>query len=343
MTMKALRLTETGKPLRMEMRDVPAVGDDDVLIRVRAAGICHSDAHYRAGTSPVVLPVTPGHEVAGLVEAAGARVSGVKAGDRVGVHYMVTCGLCPYCVMGREQFCERGRMIGKHIDGGYAEYLAVPARSVVPLPDEIGFEQGAIMMCSSITSLHALRKSRLRPGERAAIFGIGGLGVSAVQLARAFGALEVFAVDIRPSKLALAAGLGAVPVDAAASDPVEEIRRRTGGRGVDVAVELIGLPGVSRQAVQSAAIFGRVVLVGLSDRLLEIDPYREVLGKEVEIIGASDHLMSEFPLLMEYARRGSLDLAGAVSRTVPLDAGAVNAALDALDGFGEDVRTVIVP
>lgn len=343
MTMKALRLTETGKPLRMEMRDVPAVEDDDVLIRVRAAGICHSDAHYRAGTSPAVLPVTPGHEVAGLVEIVGSRVSGVRAGDRVGVHYLVTCGLCRYCVMGREQFCVRGRMIGKHIDGGYAEYLAVPARSIVPLPDVIGFEQGAIMMCSSITSLHALRKSRLRAGERVAIFGIGGLGVSAVQLARAFGALEVFAVDIRPSKLALAAKLGAVPIDAAASDPVAEIRQRTGGRGVDVAVELIGLPEVSRQAVQSAAVFGRVVLVGLSDRLLEIDPYREVLGKEVEIIGASDHLMSEFPLLMEYARRGSLDLAGAVSRTVPLDAEAVNAALDGLDGFGEDVRTVIVP
>ncbi len=341
--MKALRLTETGKPLRMETRDVPAIGEDDVLIRVRAAGICHSDAHYRSGTSPAVLPVTPGHEVAGVVEAAGSRVTGLKAGDRVGVHYMVTCGLCLYCIMGREQFCIRGRMIGKHIDGGYAEYLAVPARSVVPLPDEVGFEQGAIMMCSSITSLHALRKSRLQAGERIAIFGIGGLGVSAVQLARAFGALEVYAVDIRPSKLELASRLGAVPIDASASDPVEEIRQRTGGRGVDVAVELIGLPGVSRQAVQSVAIFGRVVLVGLSDRLLEIDPYREVLGKEVEIIGASDHLMSEFPLLMEYARRGSLDLTGAVSRTVPLDADAVNAALDALDGFGEDVRTVIVP
>lgn len=343
MKMKAVRLTEVGRPLRMEELDVPAVGDDDVLIAVRAAGICHSDAHYRSGTAPAVLPVTPGHEVAGVVEAAGSRVTGVRAGDRVGVHYMVTCGVCRYCVMGREQFCVAGRMIGKHIDGGYAEYLVVPAKSVVPLPGEIPFDQGAIMMCSSITSFHALRKSRLRAGERAAIFGIGGLGLSAVQLARAFGALEVYAVDIRAPKLKLAAKYGAIPIDASAGDPVAEIRRLTGGHGVDVAVELIGLPHVSRQAVQSAAVFGRVVLVGLSDRLLEIDPYREVLGKEAEIIGASDHLMSEFPLLMEYARRGFLDLSDAVTERIPLDAAAVNSALDGLDRYGDRVRTVIVP
>jgi len=342
-TMKAVQLVEVGQPVQMREVEVPAVSGKDVLVRVRAAGICHSDVHYRAGTSPVLVPLTLGHEVAGVVEQVGPQVTGVRVGDRVGVHYLVTCGQCHYCNVGSEQFCVEGQMIGKHRDGGYAEYVAVPERSVVPLPHEIPFEHGAVMMCSSATSFHALRKSRLRAGERIAVFGVGGLGMSAVQLAQAFGALEVYAVDINPDKLKLAEKLGAIPVDASAGDPVAEILRLTAGAGVDVAVELIGLPAVSRQAVQSLAVFGRAVLVGLTDQLLEVDPYREVLCKEAEIIGVSDHLAAEIPLLLEYARRGLLDLSDVVTRTVPLDARAINEVLDDLEQFGGGGRTVIVP
>ena len=341
--MKAVQLVEIKSPLQMREVDVPAVGAKDVLVRVKAAGICHSDAHYRAGVSPVgFLPITLGHEVAGVVEEVGPQVANVQVGDRVGVHYMVTCGECHYCGIGSEQFCVQGKMVGKHRDGGYAEYIAVPARSIVSLPDEVPFECGAIMMCSSATSFHALRKSRLQPGERVAIFGVGGLGMSAVQLAQAFGALEVYAVDINSDKLQLAEEYGAIPVNAAQSDPVADVLRLTGGKGVDVALELIGLPQTNRQAVQSLAVFGRAVLVGLSDQLMEVDPYREVLGKEAEIIGASDHLASEFLLLLEFARRGLLDLSKVVTRTIPLDADAINAAMDGLDQFGGEVRTVIV-
>src|SRR6185436_3432854 len=154
------------------------------------------------------------------------------------VHYLVTCGECAFCRAGTEQFCPRGEMIGKHRDGGYAEFIAVPERSVFRLPDEIPFEQGAIMMCSSVTSLHGLRKARLQPGETVAVFGVGGLGISAVQLARALGAREVFAVDIQPRKLELARQLGAVPVlsdGSEASDAAGSIRELNQGRGVDVA------------------------------------------------------------------------------------------------------------
>ena len=233
-------------------------------------------------------------------------------------------------------------MIGKHCDGGYAEYIAVPARNAIPLPDEIPFEQGAILMCSSATSLHALRKSGLKPGETVAVFGVGGLGMSAVQLAKAFGAVEVFAVDIHADKLKLAARYGAIPVNAARCDPVAEIQRLTNGRGVDVALEMIGLPQTMRQAVQSLAVFGRAVLVGIAAQPVAIDSYRELLGKEAEVIGSDDHLLQELPLLIEYARRGVLDLSDVVTRTVPLDAEAVNRALDGLERFGSDIRTVIV-
>jgi propanol-preferring alcohol dehydrogenase len=199
------------------------------------------------------------------------------------------------------------------------------------------------MMCSSSTSLHALRKARLQPGETVAVFGAGGLGMSAIQLARGLGSLAVYAVDINAEKLRLAAGFGAIPVDAAQTDPVAELRRLTGGRGVDVAVELIGLPLTMRQAVQSLGVMGRASLAGITQTPFEVDSYRELIGKEAEVIGCSDHLLQEFPLLIEFARRGVLDLSHVVTRTVPLDAGPVNATLDALQQFGGEVRTVIIP
>ncbi len=343
-SMKAIQLIHPGRPLELQEVAVPTVGARDVLVRVKAAGICHSDAHYRAGKSLVrPLPLTLGHEVAGVVEKVGAEVSQFKAGDRVCLHYLASCGECAYCQQGTEQFCTSGAMMGKYRDGGYAEFIVMPARSVFRLPAEIPFEQGAIMMCSSATSLHALNKARLRAGESVAIFGVGGLGLSAIQLAKVFGASEVFAVDIQPGKLALAERFGAVPVNAAACEPVAEIGRLTGGRGVDVALELIGLPLTMRQAVQSLAIQGRAALAGITTKTFEVAPYAEVLNKEAEIIGVSDHLAQELPQLIEWARRGALDLSKVITRTLPLDAQAVNDALDGLERFGGDARMVIVP
>jgi 2-desacetyl-2-hydroxyethyl bacteriochlorophyllide A dehydrogenase len=342
--MQAVRLVEVRAPLSAQDIPVPAIGEGDVLIRVRAAGICHSDVHYRAGTSPVQpLPRTLGHEVAGVVEQVGEGVTVVSVGDRVCVHYVLSCGQCHYCRGGNEQFCVRYNMVGRHADGGYAEYIAVPEHNAVLLPGEIPFEHGAVLMCSSATSFHALRKSRLRAGESVAVFGVGGLGISAVQLAFAFGALDVYAVDINAGKLALAEKYGAIPVNAASGDPVERIRGLTGGRGVDVALELIGLPLTMKQAVQCLANMGRAVLAGISDQPLKIDTYSELLGREAEIIGTNDHLLHELPLLLELARRGKLELSEAVTRTVPLDAGAINGVLDNLERFHGDVRTVIVP
>ena len=342
--MKAVRLVEINQPLQLAEIPVPSIGKHDLLVRVRAAGICHSDVHYRAGKSPVYpLPMTLGHEVAGVVEAVGDKVTRFKPGDRVCLHYMVTCGNCYYCSTGNEQFCSQGKMIGHYTDGGYAEFISIPERSAVLLPNEIPYVQGATLMCASATSFHALRKSRLKAGETAAIFGAGGLGMSAIQLARAFGALEVFAVDINDAKLALAEQYGAIPVNATAGDPVAEIRRLTAGKGVDVALEVIGLPLTMRQALQSLSVFGRAVIVGISNQSLTIDTYHELLGPETELIGSNDHLMQELPLLVEMARRGVLDLSNIVTRTVSLEAAAINRAIDDLERFGEGVRTVIVP
>ncbi len=342
--MKAVRLVQAGKPLEDFEIPVPTPGAGEVLVRVRAAGICHSDAHYRAGRSPAYpLPLTLGHEVAGEVVECGPGAQRLKPGARVVLHYLVTCGSCYYCSRGNEQFCAEGKMLGHHTHGGYAEYITVPERNAVPLPAEIPFEGGATLMCASATALHALRKGRLAGGETAAVVGVGGLGLSAVQLARALGARAVYAVDTQPAKRALAARYGAVPVDPAAGDPAAQIKALTGGRGVDVSVELIGLPVTMRQALLALAPMGRAVVVGLCDQPLQIDTYRELLGPEAELIGSNDHLLHELPLLIELARSGALDLGPVVSRTVPLQAGVINAALDELERGSAAVRTVIVP
>ncbi|MEO6034723.1 MAG: zinc-binding dehydrogenase [Verrucomicrobiota bacterium] len=342
--MKAVRLIKTGLPLVLQEIENPTVGEFDVLVRVKAAGICHSDAHYRAGVSRVEpLPLTLGHEVAGVVAEIGTAVRAFKKGDRVCVHYLITCGHCRFCNGGTEQFCTTGKMIGKYRDGGFAEFLSVPERSVFHLPVEIPFELGAILMCSSATSLHALKKTRLRPGDSVAVFGIGGLGISAIQLARILGAGAVYAVDINPRKLDFAKSFGAIPVNPNHGNPVEQIQKLTGGRGVDVALELIGLPLTMRQAVQCLAILGRAGLVGLTGQSFEVAPYSEVLNKEAEIIGVSDHLASEIPELLEFARTRQLDLSSGIIKTIPLDADAINEVLNRLENFGDDLRVVINP
>src|SRR5262245_55666014 len=335
--MRAVRMVGVGRPLEGQEIASPEPRAGEVLVAIHAAGICHSDAHYRSGLSPVgSLPMTLGHEIAGVVEQLGPGVTSHRLGDRVCLHYVLSCGACVECAIGRETFCERYAMIGHHVDGGVAEHIAVPAQNAVSLPDEVSFEHGAVLMCSSATALHALHRARFRAGESVAVFGAGGLGISAIQIARALGARVVYAVDLRDDKLDTARRLGAIPVNAADRDPVDAIRA-SAGRGVDVALELVGLPETMRQALRSVGPHGRAAIVGLSKRTLEIDPYRELLGPEAELIGVNDHLREELVELIELARQGTLDLAPVVTRTVSLHSSAINTVLDELEEFRADV------
>ncbi len=342
--MRAVQLVQIGRPLEDAEVALPTIGPSEVLVRIAACGICHSDAHYRAGISAIDrLPLTPGHEVAGRVEAAGKEVAHVSPNDRVYVHYLVSCGRCDFCLRGHEQFCVEVQMIGKHRDGGYAEFIKVPGRNVMVLPDEIPFEHGAIMMCSSATALHALNKARVQSGDSVAIFGFGGLGFSALQLASARGCREVYVVDINPAKLASIAAFGGIAIDATASDPVEQIREATGGKGVDVSIELVGAAITMGQAVRCLGIFGRAALVGLTAESMSVLPYTEIINKEAEIIGVSDHLAAELPFLIQLACSGKLRFPQDTLRYVDLDAAQINAALDAVENSADHTRTVIVP
>lgn len=340
--MQAFRLEQIGAPL--VERDVPppqpAAGD--VVVAVKAAGICHSDAHYRSGESPTgELPLILGHEVAGVIVATGDGVPAERVGERVCLHYLVTCGRCHYCRRGLEQFCKQGAMIGKHRDGGFAEQIVVPERNALRLPDLVPFDHGAVLMCSAATALHALNKARCAAGERVAVFGVGGLGMAGVQLAIALGALEVYAVDRDPAKLRAAEGYGAIPVDASAEDPVQTIRSHTGGHGVDVALELIGRPETVRAALLSLAPTGRAAAAGIGDLPVSIHTYREVIGTEAELIGVSDHTREELELLLQLVERGRLDIGGIVTERIPFEIAALNERLDRLDAYASPVRTVM--
>jgi len=335
--MRTLQIEKLGRPLVEAERPDPEPGTGELTVRIDAAGICRSDVHYRSGSRAVPgLPLVPGHEVAGTIIAAGAGTE-MSSGTRVCAHYLVTCGVCGRCRGGAEQFCEGVEMIGLDRQGGYAEAIVLPERNLFEIPDGMPIEVAAVMMCSTATAFHALHRGRIQPGDRVAVLGAGGLGASAVRLAQVMGASEVLAVDVNPVKLEAAEAAGAVPVDGN-GQVVDALRA---GGGVDVALELVGIADLMRVAVASLAPGGRAVAVGITDDEFGLDPFRDLVLKEGEIIGAADHLSSEIAALLAMVGRGDLDLSGIVTGSVRLDADAVNGALDALESFGDEIRVVI--
>lgn len=317
--MRALRHTHFGRDLTVDDVPDPRPGPDDVVVEVRAAGICHSDAHYRGGRGVVPhLPLTLGHEIAGVVVARGANVLEPRIGARVAVHYLVSCGACDGCARG-EQFCRRGAMIGKDRDGGQAERVAIPARNAIAIPANVPDDQAAIMMCSTATAYHAIKLANVQPGESVAILGFGGLGVSALALLKGH---RVVAIDNVAEKIAAARAMGA----------------ESGGlEDIDVALDFAGSPSLCTAALRALNPGGRLMLVAINSKPIEFDPYRDVLAKERRIIGCSDHTREELVELLDR----NLDLGAAITRRVSFDAGEVNAVLDDLDRGTAHLRTVI--
>jgi 2-desacetyl-2-hydroxyethyl bacteriochlorophyllide A dehydrogenase len=339
--MQAIRLVDSGQPLQFTELPDPAPGKGEVVVDVHRAGICHTDAHYRAGTGKVNLPITLGHEVAGVVSAVGEGVTDVRQGQRVALHYLFSCGTCERCQKYGEQFCPEGGMLGKERDGGYAQRVVIPAYNAIPIPDEVSSEVAAIMMCSTATAYHALRLANIQKGQSVAVLGFGGLGVSAVQLARALGASEVYAVDVVPEKLALAAKFGATALDARETPVHKAILGATDGKGVDVTLEFTGNAEVARGGLRSLSPGGRLMIVAINLRQMEFNPFADLLVRERHIIGCSDHTRAELVELLELARTGQIDLSGAITRNVPLEQDAVNGVLDDLERGSGHLRTVI--
>lgn len=342
--MKAARLHRIGEGLRIDRVRVPELGAHDVLIDIKASGICHSDLNYRDGVAPVgKMPIILGHEMAGVVAEVGNRVEEVEEGDRVCVHYVISCGNCVFCSSGKENLCEKYQMMGKDVDGGFAEYIKVPARNVLRLPGAIPFEQGAILGCAVSTAFHALRRGRVNVGDTVVICGVGGLGIHAVQLAaKIFGAGEVIAVDVSDEKLKLAKKLGADEViNAAEEDPAERVREITDGRLADVALDFVGLRKTIEKAIDSVGKGGRAVIVGIGLEDVRVSPYGTIIAKEMELIGVNDHLKSELAQLIKLAGSGKIDLSSSVTHRVPLED--VNRGMEILKmKIGNPIRVVAV-
>ena len=320
--MTAVRLHRIRKDLVISRIQIPRIRAGEVLVDVRASGLCHSDLNYRDGVAPVAkLPITLGHEIAGVVAEIGSRVKGVNEGDRVLVHYIASCGRCEYCRRGQENYCPRYLMIGKDIDGGFAEFARVPASSVVKLPASIPFEQGAIMGCAVPTAFHALNRGRVQSKDTVVVLGVGGLGMHAVQLAkRIFKAGKVIAVDRFAWKLNRARSFGATDtVNTATNDALRTIEKITDGKMADVALDFVGSEGTIQLGANCVGKGGRLVLVGIGAKLVQLSPYRTIIGKEIEIVGVDDHLKTELTQLVSFAQSGRLDLSHSVTHRISLE------------------------
>jgi propanol-preferring alcohol dehydrogenase len=264
-TMKAAVVKAFGKPLVIEDVPAPVPGPGEILVKVKACGVCHTDLHAASGDWPVkpVPPFIPGHEAAGVVAALGPDVTGFKLGDAVGVAWLHdACMACEYCETGWETLCEHQHNTGYSVNGGFAEYVIASAAFAARLPATVDFAAIAPILCAGVTTYKGLKETEARPGEWVVISGVGGLGHVAIQYAKAMG-LKVVGLDIAEDKLELALDSGAdVAVNALANDAVERVLQATGGGAHGVLVTAVSTPAFA-QALRMVRRKGTVSLVGL--------------------------------------------------------------------------------
>ncbi|HEY3563272.1 MAG TPA: alcohol dehydrogenase AdhP [Amycolatopsis sp.] len=284
--MKAAVVTDFSSLLELREVPIPEPGPQQILVRLETCGICHTDIHAAHGDWLVkpALPLIPGHEGVGIVERVGAGVPETRVGQRVALPWLGSaCGECGFCVSGWETLCEAQLNTGYSIDGGYAEYAVADARYAVPVPDGVAPLEASPLTCAGVTTYKAVKVGNVRPADRVAIFGVGGLGHLAIQYARIAGGF-VTAVDIEPGKLDLARELGADHVvDASAGDPAEAIQAEG---GADVAIVLATAPSAFEQALRSLRRGGRLVCVGIPAGGILPVPIFEAVIKGISVIGS---------------------------------------------------------
>ncbi|SRR5713101_1659347 len=330
---RAARLYEFGQPLKVEDVPIPELGKNDALLRVRAAGICHTDIHLSNGLVPLKMPVTLGHEIAGDVEAAGPEVQDFRKGDRAVVHFWSPCGNCRYCLEGRGMLCENlftRPAYGSATDGGYAQYCRVDADRLVRVPSEVSLEFAATLGCAGTTAYHAVKNTgQVKLAENVGVYGIGGVGFYTLQLAKNSGA-KVIAVGRNPDKLDMAEKLGADHVINSTTEKVgDEVRKATNGKGVDVMFDLVANDESVKNSTASLANGGRLILLGISTKPLPADPMQFQL-RELSIKGSFMGTKNELEAVVDLAKAGKIE--SVVTKRYTLDE--VNQGIEAL-GRGE--------
>lgn len=344
-TMRAVRLHSPGADgeSRVEVDEVarPDPGPTQVLVEVRACGVCASDLHVVRGTTPhgPQLPQTLGHEAAGVVAAIGDEVADWQPGDRVALAMARSCGRCPYCAIGRENLCATGTIPGVDSDGAMATFALADTTALAPLPAGLPFEQAAITTDAVATPYHALKRAGVAEGATVVIVGLGGLGMHAILLAKAAGA-HVIGVDVDPVNLERALDWGVDEVvDAGDGRPARRIRTMTGG-GADRALEFVGTAATLDQAVKSLAPGGRAVAVGLTPEPLATMPIALFVSQEVELVGSFGSTPQDLGELLDLLEDGRLDLSRSVTATTDLD-GVADALVRLETREGHPIRTVV--
>jgi NDMA-dependent alcohol dehydrogenase len=365
MKAKAAVLFEVGKRLEIHEVEVERPQAGEVLIRMAAGGVCHSDLHVMTGHLAATLPAILGHEGAGVVADVGAGVTSVKPGDHVIPLWRLSCGQCEYCSDGRPALCNAGMQIrstGRLLDGTsrfrldgqelrhfagastFSEYTVVPEGSVLKIPNDLPLDRAALLGCAVITGVGAvINCAKVRPGSSVAVFGAGGVGLNVVQGAALAGAAQIIAVDLVERKLEFARQFGAThTVNARGGDAVAQVRALTGGRGVDYAFEVIGLPATMRQAWDCLAKRGMAVVVGVTPMATEVSvPVMSLVFEERVLTGSvygSSRPRLDILKLIDLYRAGKLKVDELLTRSYPF--AEINEAYAALER-GEVARSVV--
>jgi 6-hydroxycyclohex-1-ene-1-carbonyl-CoA dehydrogenase len=328
--------------LSIEDVPTPSPGPGEALVRVAGCGMCHTDLHYLDHGVPTFKPppIILGHEASGTVATVGEGVTDWSEGDRVLIPAVLSCGRCRFCRMGRENLCERLEMLGNHIDGAYAEFVAVNASELVAVPEEISLEKASVIADAVSTPYHAVKhRGRVRTGDAVAVVGCGGVGLNIVQCAAAAGG-RVIAIDLNEERLEIARRLGAEEtINPEGVERLDKHVRKLTGGGVDVAFEAIGQPRTIEMAFSLLRKGARLCVIGFSHEPATI-PVGKLMFFELELVGSLGCGRGDYPEIVELVRQGKLQLDPVVSGTIPLE--------DIEEGFdrlrrGEGVRWVVTP
>lgn len=361
-TTKAAVMYEYEAPLRVESVDLVDPKDDQIVVKLAACGVCHTDLSVMKASLPYPPPVVLGHEASGVVEEVGRSVRNVKPGDHVVLCCAPNCGHCSYCRAGHPHLCDTGlkvAMEGQDIGftkdgagiarfcglGGFAERTVIQASAAIPIDRDIPLQQAALVGCAVVTGVGAaINTARIEPGQTVAVFGCGGVGLNVIQGAALAGASRIIAVDRVARKLEWAKKLGATEtLDATGTDPAEEIRARFGGMGVDVAFEVIGIPEVMQQAFLSVRRGGKAVVVGVAGFGVDVSVPACLLSlEERSLVGSlygSCNMARDVPRFLDLYRRGKLKLDELVSRRVAFPE--INTAFESMEK-GEVARSLVV-
>ncbi|MEC8998684.1 MAG: S-(hydroxymethyl)mycothiol dehydrogenase [Actinomycetota bacterium] len=356
-SVRAVVARSKGEPVTVEVIEVPDPGPGEVIVDVKACGVCHTDLHYREGAINDEFPFLLGHEAAGIVSEVGEGVDEVDIGDFVILNWRAVCGNCRACLRGRPWYCfathnaiQKMTLNGQELSpalgiGAFAEKTLVAAGQATKVDPSAPAEVAGLLGCGVMAGIGAaVNTGNVGRGDSVAVFGCGGVGDAAIAGARLAGAHTIVAVDLDDRKLEMAREFGAThTVNSSTEDPVEAIRAVTGGNGVDVAIEAVGLPITYQQAFESRDLAGTVVLVGVPNPEARLDlPMIEVFGRGGSLKSSwyGDCLPSrDFPMLIDLYLQGRLDLDRFVSETIDLDQ--VEEAFHRMER-GEVLRSVVV-